>query len=84
MMDSAVVAARWVARWAVDRSVGNRCPNLSNSRQLEHHLSLQHRRRIVPRLNNQSTRVWAVAAALICADQWICEHNHAVEVVGYN
>jgi hypothetical protein len=51
MMDSVV------ARWAVDRNAGNRCLNLSNSRRLEHHLSLQHRQRIAPRLNNQNTRV---------------------------
>jgi hypothetical protein len=71
MMDSVVavvaVVVRWVVvvQWAVaavvcqaDRSAGNRCLSLSNSRLLEHHLSLQHRLLIVHLLNNQSTHVW--------------------------
>jgi hypothetical protein len=61
-VEAVVVAVRWAVECQADRSVDNRCLSLSNSRLLEHRLSLQHRLLIVHLLNNQSTRVWVVAA----------------------
>jgi hypothetical protein len=75
-----------VVECQADHSAVNPCLNLSNTRRLGHHLSLQHSLHIVHLLNNQSTHVWVAAAAvaaLICADQWICVRNPGEAVVGF-
>ena len=86
MVDSAVAVA--VECQAV-RSADNRCQPRNSMHRLEHLPSLQHRLRIVLRLNNQSIRGWVPTALVAaemeaCVERWICARSHVEAVVGFN
>jgi hypothetical protein len=85
MVDSVAVV---VAECLAVRSADNRCQPRNSMHLLEHLPSLQHRLRIVLRLNNQSILGWVPTVLVVemeaCVEQWICARNHVEAVVGFN
>ena len=81
---SAVAAAAVECRAVL--SVDKRCQPSNSMRQLEHLHSSPHRRRIAPRLNNPSIRVWLVVAAEteVCVERWIGAPNRVEVEVGFS